>query len=117
MIRKVEIQRLTIVSSKPFEAVIAAVEKGIGRPDMSDFGKASSGAQTYAELETVVNRSVSELGLMLFMKAGSRCGAPQGKRSCAAESSALYHRQSSDHEGHGQACARSRKLCSDHAVD
>ena len=58
MIRKVEIQRLTIVSSKPFEAVIAAVEKGIGRPDMSDFGKASSGAQTYAELENVVNRSV-----------------------------------------------------------
>jgi uncharacterized protein (DUF302 family) len=68
MIRKIEIQRLTIVSSKPFEAVVAAVENGIGRPDMLEFGKASSGANTYAELENLVNRSVSELGLMLFMK-------------------------------------------------
>ena len=42
MIRKIEIRRLTIVSSKAFEAVIAAVENGIGRPDMLAFGKASS---------------------------------------------------------------------------
>jgi hypothetical protein len=41
MIRKIEIQRLTIVSSKAFEAVIAAVENAIGRPDMSEFGKPS----------------------------------------------------------------------------
>jgi uncharacterized protein (DUF302 family) len=68
MIRKVEIQRLTIVSSKTFEAVVAAVEKAIGRPDMLEFGKASSGARTHAEFENLVNRSVSELGLMLFMK-------------------------------------------------
>lgn len=62
MIRNFEIQRLTIVSSRPFVAVVAAVEKGIGRPDMLEFGKASSGATTYAELENLVNRSVSELG-------------------------------------------------------
>jgi uncharacterized protein (DUF302 family) len=68
MIRKIEIQRLTIVSSKPFEAVVSAIEKAIGRPDMLEFGKASAGAKTYAELENLVNRSVSELGLMLFMK-------------------------------------------------
>lgn len=68
MIRKIEIQRLTIVSSKTFEAVVAAVENAIGRPDMLAFGKASSGTNSYAELERLVNRSVSELGLMLFMK-------------------------------------------------
>ena len=68
MIGKIEIQRLTIVSSKAFEAVVAAVEKAIGRPDMLEFGKASAGADTLAELEILVNRSVSELGLMLFMK-------------------------------------------------
>jgi len=68
MIRKIEIQRLTIVSTKAFEAVVAAVENGIGRPDMLEFGRASSSANTYAELENLVNRSVSELGLMLFMK-------------------------------------------------
>lgn len=68
MLRKIEIQRLTIVSSKPFEEVVAAVENGIGRPDMLEFGKASSRANTYGDLEDLVNRSVSELGLMLFMK-------------------------------------------------
>jgi uncharacterized protein (DUF302 family) len=67
-IRKIEIERLTLTSSKPFEAVVAAVEAMIGRPDMTEFGKASRDATTYAELEALVNRSVSELGLMLFMK-------------------------------------------------
>ena len=33
-----------------------------------EFSKASSGANTYAELESLVNRSVSELWLMLFIK-------------------------------------------------
>jgi len=71
MIRKIEIQRLTIISSKPFEAVVAAVENAIGRPNMLEFAKASSGAKTFAEFENLVNRNVSELGLMLFMKLDS----------------------------------------------
>jgi hypothetical protein len=63
MIRKIEIQRLTIVSSKPFEVVVAAVENGIGRPDMLEFGKASSGAQTYAELEINDRFKLSQMDL------------------------------------------------------
>ena len=38
-IRKVEIERLTMISSKPFDAVVAAVEDAIGRPDMREFEK------------------------------------------------------------------------------
>jgi hypothetical protein len=34
ILRKIEIQRLTIVSSEPFEEVVAAAENGIGRLDM-----------------------------------------------------------------------------------
>jgi len=71
MIRKIEIQRLTIISAKSFEAVVAAVENAIGRPNMLEFGKANSGAKTFAEFENLVNRNVSELGLMLFMKLDS----------------------------------------------
>lgn len=66
-IRKIEVERLTIVSSRTFEAVVAAVENAIGRPDMREFGKASNEATSYARLESLVNRSVSQLGLMLFM--------------------------------------------------
>jgi uncharacterized protein (DUF302 family) len=67
-IRKVEIERLTMISSKPFDAVVAAVEDAIGRPDMREFEKATQGAATYAEFEDIVRRSVSAVGLMLFMK-------------------------------------------------
>lgn len=67
-IRKVEVERLTVISSKPFEAVAAAVEGAIGRPDMREFGKAAQGVATYGAFEDLVRRSVSAVGLMLFMK-------------------------------------------------
>ena len=59
---------MTAISSKPFEAVVSAIEKAIGRPDMVEFGKANSGVKTFAEFENLVNRTVSALGRMLFMK-------------------------------------------------
>ncbi len=67
-IRKVEIERFTVTSSKPFEAVVAALEAAIGHPDMVEFLKATQGARTFAELESVVHRSLGRTGLMMFMK-------------------------------------------------
>jgi uncharacterized protein (DUF302 family) len=67
-VRKIEIERITITSSKSFEIVVAALEAAIGRPDMAEFMKATRSATTYAELQSVVQRSVSAAGLMLFMK-------------------------------------------------
>ncbi|MGY4623412.1 DUF302 domain-containing protein [Bradyrhizobium sp. USDA 4486] len=67
-VRKIEIERLTIVSSKSFEAAISAVEAAVGRPDMREFSKSVREAANYAELKALVDRSVSDLGLMLFMK-------------------------------------------------
>src|SRR5258706_6117657 len=67
-VRKIEIERLTITSSKSFETVVAALEAAIGRPDMVEFMKATRSATTYAELQSVVQSSVSAAGLMLFMK-------------------------------------------------
>lgn len=37
-VRKVEIERLTVISSRPFDVVVAAVEQAIGRPDMVELG-------------------------------------------------------------------------------
>lgn len=67
-IRKVEIERFTVTSSKPFEAVVAALETAIGHPDMVEFVKATQGARTFAELESVVHRSLGRTELMMFMK-------------------------------------------------
>jgi len=66
--RRVEIQRLTVKSSRPFQAVVDAVEGAVGRPDMAQFAKAIRNARSYSEMKRVVDSSVSQRGLMLFMQ-------------------------------------------------
>jgi hypothetical protein len=39
MIRKIEIERFSLTSSKPFDRVVAAVNAAIGHPDMAEFGR------------------------------------------------------------------------------
>ena len=67
-VRTVNVQRWSIVSQKPFENVVAAVEAAIGRPNMSEFGKDIASAATYPDMREVVQRAVSEIGLMEFMR-------------------------------------------------
>ena len=68
MIRKIEIERFSITSSKPFEAVMAALKAGVGRLDLVEFAKASKSADTFAELEKVIGRDMGKTGLMLFLE-------------------------------------------------
>jgi uncharacterized protein (DUF302 family) len=67
-IRKVEIERLSVKSSKPFEVVVAALEAAVGHPDMVEFVKATQGARTFAELESAVHSGLGRTGMMMFMK-------------------------------------------------
>src|SRR5208337_4014126 len=67
-IRKVEIQRFSVTSSKPFEAVVAALKAAVGHPDMVEFMKATKGARTFAELESAVHKGLGRTGLMMFME-------------------------------------------------
>src|ERR1700675_751934 len=48
-ISKVEIERLSVTSSKSFEAVLAALKAAIGRPDMVEFANSIRNAQTFAQ--------------------------------------------------------------------
>jgi hypothetical protein len=66
--RQVTVQRWTIISHKPFDAVIAAVEAGIGKPNMSEFAARTADASTFEEMQAVVHASISEIGLMEFMR-------------------------------------------------
>jgi hypothetical protein len=36
-IRKVDIERFSVTSSKPFDQVLAAIDSGIGHPNMAEF--------------------------------------------------------------------------------
>lgn len=67
-VRKVEIERFSVTSSKPFEVVVAALKVAVGHPDMVEFVNATKGARTFAELERVVHRSLGRTGLMMFME-------------------------------------------------
>jgi uncharacterized protein (DUF302 family) len=67
-VRTVNVQRWSIVSQKPFETVVAAVEAAIGRPNMREFAKDIAAAAMYSEMREVVQNAVSEIGLMEFMR-------------------------------------------------
>ena len=49
MIRKVEMERYTVTSSKPFDAVVAAIKASIGHPNMAELWQAAQRAKTAAE--------------------------------------------------------------------
>ena len=67
-IRKVEIERLSVTSSKPFDAVVATLKAGVGRLDLVEFAKASKSAANFSELEKVIGRDKGPTGLMLFIE-------------------------------------------------
>jgi uncharacterized protein (DUF302 family) len=68
MIRKVEIERFSVTSSKPFELVVTALEAAVGHPDMVEFMKATRRARTFVELESTVHKGLGRTGMMMFMK-------------------------------------------------
>jgi len=57
-----------VISTKPFESVVAAVERAVGRPKMIEFAAELEAATTYEEMTQLVQDSVSEIGLMEFMR-------------------------------------------------
>ena len=68
MIKKIEVERFTLRSSKPFDEVVAALNSAIGHPDMAEFGTSTHEAHSPAELKSAVEKGLSKLGLMLFMR-------------------------------------------------
>jgi uncharacterized protein (DUF302 family) len=67
-ITKIEVERVSVISSKPFEKVVDSLKGAVGRPDMAEFAKATAGARTFAELESAVRKGLGRTGLMMFME-------------------------------------------------
>jgi uncharacterized protein (DUF302 family) len=61
-------RRWSIISQKPFDAVVAEVEAKIGKPNIAEFVGRMTAAASYEEMKNVVQGSVSEIGLMEFMR-------------------------------------------------
>jgi uncharacterized protein (DUF302 family) len=67
-IKQVNLQRFSIISSKPFETVLQKLEAVVGHPDMNAFMKAVTAAKDLAELEKIVHAATEPSGLMEFTR-------------------------------------------------
>ena len=68
MIRKVEMERFTVISARPFDAVVAAIKTSVGNPNMAEFWKSMQEAKSAAELDAAIQRVLGRTGLMLFVE-------------------------------------------------
>jgi uncharacterized protein (DUF302 family) len=67
-IQEVHVQRVNIVTTEPFDTVVARIDAQIGHPNMTAFRKSLSAAQNEAEMENVVNPVTQPNGLMEFTR-------------------------------------------------
>ena len=104
MIRKIEIERFSLTSSKPFDQVVAAVNAAIGHPDMAEFARSTREARSFAELKKAVEKGLSKAGLMLFMQL-DHGGVLRKETGQDTPRRPPDSRQSAHHEGNGQACS------------
>ena len=65
-IQKVEVERFSLTSSKPFDAVVAALKSAVGQPDIVEFFRATRAAKSFPDLECIVQSGVGRTDLMLF---------------------------------------------------
>lgn len=84
MIRKIEVERFTLNSSKPFDQVVAALNSAVGHPDMAEFWKSTHRAQSDAELQNTIEKGLGRTGLMLFAEFERRLGRAIAESPLAA---------------------------------
>ena len=67
-IQEVHVERVSFVTTEPFDTVVARIDAAIGHPDMATFRKRFSAARNEAEMQNVVNPVTEPNGLMEFMR-------------------------------------------------
>jgi uncharacterized protein (DUF302 family) len=66
--KQLQVERFSVVSSKPFEEVVAGIDAAVGHPDMTALWKETASAKTYADLENVIQNVIGESELMEFTR-------------------------------------------------
>jgi uncharacterized protein (DUF302 family) len=65
-IAKIEVERFSLTSLKPFDAVVAALKSAVGQPNMVEFFEETRATNSFPDLERVVQRGLGRTDLMLF---------------------------------------------------
>jgi len=68
VIRKVELERFTVISPRPFDEIVAAIKASIGNPNMAEFVKSTQEAKSATDLEVAIQPILGRTGLMLFVE-------------------------------------------------
>src|SRR5262245_2428851 len=63
---EIRLQRLRVVSSRPFDEVVQRLTDTIGHPEMNAFHDAVAATTTAADLQEVVQSAIGSSGLMEF---------------------------------------------------
>jgi len=66
--RKVEMERFTVISARPFDEIVAAIKASIGNPNMAEFVKSTQEAKSATDLEVAIQPVLGRTGLMLFVE-------------------------------------------------
>jgi hypothetical protein len=67
-IRQLAVERFSIVSTKPFDHILRAIEGAIGHPSVVAMQREIADAKTYPELESVVRKATGPSDLMEFIR-------------------------------------------------
>ena len=59
-------ERFSLTSLKPFDAVVAALKSAVGQPDMPEFFRTTRATNSFPDLERIVKSGLGRTDLMLF---------------------------------------------------
>jgi uncharacterized protein (DUF302 family) len=66
--KAVQVERIAVTSSQPFDEVVKKLEARLGHPDMRAFGMGIASAKNEAELEKIVREAAGPSELMVFVR-------------------------------------------------
>lgn len=65
-VTKIDVERFSLVSSKPFDTVVETLKARVGRLNVAELTKSSRSAASFADLEKLIHKNMGSTGLMLF---------------------------------------------------
>jgi len=73
------VERFSVVSSKPFPEVLAAIDAAIGHPNLGEMQRDVAASNSYAEMEAVIGKVVGPTDLMEFLRLDMAMYIAKGK--------------------------------------
>lgn len=65
-VTKIDVERFSLVSARPFDMVVETLKAGVGRLDVRELAKTSKSASSFSDLEKRIGQNMGSRGLMLF---------------------------------------------------